>query len=275
MSGIAGGRANPLIEIPDSNYSIRYTDDGRPQFVDKKGTALGQQEFLEKVGKQEISLTANSLRFLEPWLGPDKAQSLRGATTPPLPSPALVGKVETELQIVADIWSIMEMLAKFSQDEKKLLSTLKQTEDAIQIELQKLSADQEKQAAFTRAITGFVTAALTIASGIASGIGTFKAEGALNLGKRDLAEILNTRFGALTKGIDGASKAGEATGGLVSANQERDAKEADIQAQKFGKLSDKSREMLEAVRDLLSRVLDALRSVQQSETESRKSILRS
>jgi hypothetical protein len=168
MSGIGGLNPN---RIPGTDYEIHGTKDGGTVFT-KDGKEISQDEFLSKVDKKEISLSQNSLRFLDSWLGPDSMQSLRTSTGFPSSPGELSGKLGTSDQFLGDLYSLMEILEKTVQDQKKQMNDVKQTEQQSNLQAMTDSAQKEWEAAQTRAVWGFVSAGVTIGAGVVSVVGS-------------------------------------------------------------------------------------------------------
>lgn len=170
MSGINPGGVNPN-RIPGTDYDIRGTKDGGTVFV-KDGKEISQDEFLSKVDKKEISLSQNSLRFLDSWLGPEPMQSLRTSTGFPTSPGELSGKLGTSDQFMGDLYGLMEILEKTIQDQKKQMNDVKQSEQDSNIKALTDSAEKTMEAARAQAIFGFISAGVTIGAGVVSVVGS-------------------------------------------------------------------------------------------------------
>ncbi len=105
MSGIS-------TSIPGTNYQLRGD-----QFVGQDGTTLTRDQFVDKVRASEISLTSESLKFLDKQLGPDTMNSLRTAggflTSPPraLTNKLGAGRDGVE-QLALDMYTMLAMLVE-------------------------------------------------------------------------------------------------------------------------------------------------------------------
>src|SRR4051812_47255709 len=131
MSGIS-------TSIPGTNYSIHGD-----QFIGKDGTTLTKDEFVDKVSKKEITLSGDSLTFLDTKLGPDTMNSLRSGGSMPTSPQVLSGKLDSTEQITNDLFSLMTILARVSQEQKKTMTDTKHNESNMQINLMEKAAQKE------------------------------------------------------------------------------------------------------------------------------------
>jgi hypothetical protein len=157
--------------IPGTEYEIHGNMQGGAVFT-KDGKEISKDEFLQKVASKEISLTQNSLTFLDSWLGPDTMKSLKVSSGFPSPPGELSGKLGTSDQFLGDLYKLMEILEKTAQDQKKQMNDVKHVEQDSNIQMMQESAKKEMDAAVARAVFGFISAGITIGAGVVSVVGS-------------------------------------------------------------------------------------------------------
>jgi methyl-accepting chemotaxis protein len=260
-----------MTSIPGaSGYQIR---DGN--FIAPDGKALTQQHFVDKVKSKEISLTADSLQFLDKHLGSDTMQSLRQST-----SPSTLQNVSARLQSteanMGEIYDLMKVIAQFSQTQRQSASAIRQAHYDSQISGMKKSADDLMAAAWSRLAGGILSGAATITSGAVQ-IGSVKlgtdlkgADGKVDPVKKMEFQVDMSKVEGKAKAIDGTAKL-LSTGGEFAANAfERNSKDGDMSAKKAEQAAQKINELLETIREMSSRAMETFQATVQSNREMPK-----
>lgn len=257
-----------MTSIPGaSGYQIRDTN-----FIAPDGKALTQQQFVDKVKSKEISLTGDSLQFLDKHLGPDTMQSLRQST-----SPTTLQNVNARLQSteanMGEIYDLMKVIAQFSQTQRQSASAIRQAHYDSQISAMKKSADDLMAAAWARLAGGILSGAATITSGAVQ-IGGAKlgsdmkdADGKLDPLKKLEFKADMSKLEGTAKSIDGTAKL-LGTGGEFAANAfERNSKDGDMAAKKAEQAAQKINELLETIREMSSRAMETFQATVQTNRE--------
>jgi len=262
------------LSIPGSSYMLRPGTDGANTFVAPNGTTLTQDQFVKKVESKEISLTENSLQFLDSRLGPDTMQSLRVSSGYPSSPGQIMARLNgTSDTMMGDLFNLLELLAKVTQDQKKQMQEVKKTEGEMQLTFMEQSAKKELEAATTRAIFGAITAGLTIFSGVLGVAGAGKALGLEALGKGG-SEATLRQFEGWSKLTEGFAKGSDVGGGAVSANKEDEAKKQDIESKKMEQQLEETRNVQDTLREMLSKVKETLQAIQQAQSQTAQSVAR-
>jgi hypothetical protein len=252
-----------MTSIPGSGYQIRDN-----HFIAPDGNALTQQQFVDKVKNKEVSLTGDSLRFLENHLGPDTMQSLR-QTTPSTPQNVNARLQSTDANM-GEIYDLMRVIAQFAQTQRQSASEIRQAHYGQQIDAMKKSADDMMKAAVANMIGGVLSGVATIASGVVS-IGSVKGgadlkgeDGKIDPLKEMALKVEMVKGEGTGKIIEGSGKIQAAGLQFLAANFERDSKDGDISGKKAEQAAQKINELIEVARDLSSKAMETLQAVVQT-----------
>jgi len=257
------------ISITGSDYRLRTGTDGTNTFVSPDGTTLTQDQFVKKVEKKEISLTENSLQFLDSRLGPDTMQSLRAAAGyAKSPSEVLTNLNGVSDTMMGDLFSLLEQLAKITQENKKQMQDVRQSENESQLRSMEDSAKKELESAQNRMIYGWISAGLTIGSGVANLGGSVGSLWAKN------PETLMKGVDGIGKALEGTAKGLDGSGGVKSSELEHESKLKDIDAKKTEQMSEETRNTMDTLREMLSKVKETLQAIEQARSQSSQSVAR-
>jgi hypothetical protein len=240
MSGIS-------TNIPGTNYQLRGD-----QFIGQDGTTLTREQFVDKVSKKEITLTGESLKFLDKQLGPDTMNSLRtGAGFPSSPQ-ALNGKLDnqTTKQISTDLYALLAFLERVNKDNEKTTKDGKHIASESRFELMAQSAKKELEAGNWKAAMGIVQGLFTMAAG-----------GALSQG--------NKAGGKMLDGLSSLVAAGFQFG---INDVEKQGKDLGLQSQKSEVMAEESNDLLKAIRDMHDKVKELLQAIQQAESQTARNV---
>ena len=283
-----------MTTIPGTSYKISGND-----FVSPEGTKLTQQQFLEKVEKKEISLTENSLKFLEGNVGPDMLKSLRSGSGLP-GSPSTVSENLSKTEKGFDIYELMEELFKLSLEQRKGMTELKHAQSEAQIDTMKKSAEEQMKAATARMWSGIVSGVVSIGAGAISGAGALGQSGMfgklfdkMGINSTDsksffkaLPEefqkktiLLTPEFNmkmteSLSKVFEGLGKMGTSGIDMAGAQNEDRAKHLEIETKKIEEQVGETKDTLDAIREMNAKVREIMQSIAQSESDSMKTIAR-
>jgi hypothetical protein len=235
-----------MTSIPGTDYQLRGNS-----FVGSDGTELNAQQFLDKVKDKEISLTADSLQMLATHLGPDLMQSLRSSSTQGSAPQQVSERLNDTDKTMGDVFNLLVLMAKFSQDQRKTATDIRQSQSNMQIDAMQKSADQFMAAAWVRFGTGMASAAATaVQAGISlshTGAGLSnklaKVEQARGEGMKTLVEVINKAVGT--------------TGELVASGIDKGSKDSDIQAQRMAQQLKQTEELLDNIRETEAKVKEA------------------
>jgi hypothetical protein len=251
MSGISN-------QIPGTNYSIRGD-----QFIDKDGTTLTKDEFVDKVSKKEITLTGDSLTFLDSRLGPDTMSSLRTGTGFSTSPQELNGKLENSSteQLTSDLFSLMQVLARVTQEQKKVMTDVKHNESDMQISLMEKSAQRELEAGNWKVAIGIMQGIFTICSGAAGIKG--------GLGGTEATMSMGAGAGKVFEGIGGLLAAG---GQFIVNDLEKQGKDLNTQSKKMEEMQGETKDQLDGLREMHAKVKELLQSIQQAESQTARNV---
>ena len=245
MSGISN-------RIPDTDYSLRGG-----QFIGKDGTALTRDQFVDKVSKKEITLTGDSLKFLDKELGPDMTKSLRLSSGNLTPPGELHAKLDSTTKLTFDLYALEEELTRLVQDGKKMNKEVAHRESKMNIELQEKSAQKEFEAGQWKMWAGIVQGVFTMASGAASVIGGMGA-----------TEVSMAKGGGAGKIFDGV-------GGLVGAlfqipvnNLEKEGRDLGTRSKEWEEMREETRDQRQALNQMESDVRQMLQSREQARAQT-------
>lgn len=241
------------INIPGTSYQVR-NDGGSSVFLDKDGNTLTNQQFLDKVAKKEISLTENSLQILEPHIGRDTMESLRGTTGYSTPPGQISNKLDQTTQVVGDLYSLMELMARMTQEQRKGMQEVKHSEFETQMTNLEQAAEKQLEA-------GLMKAGLEVFSGICSIAGAFMGptEG-MSKGEKLVAKQnmqVMEGFTGIIKGI---------VGGEIS-EIEKQGKDKELMAKRFEQMTSESKDLIDNLRQTEQKVMETLQSIQQAEIQ--------
>jgi len=240
--------------IPGTNYQISGND-----FIAPGGETITQEQFVEKVKNKEISLTDDSLKFLEDHLTESLALSLKAGGGFQVPPGEISMKLSESEKVMGDIYSLMALITQLNQDQKKQMQEMKRGEFDSQIKSMENSAKEEKIAGNEKMWQGIISGAFTIASSVGGAIG-------LGKGGQVVSDIVS-------KGIEGAGKV--TTSSIFEprvSDHEDKAKFEDINTKKFEEMQGQSRDTLDGIRQMQDKVKEILQSIQQAESQTTQHI---
>ncbi len=269
------------MEIPGTRYQVQggsiIAPDGKP---------ITQQDFLQKVESKEVSLTADSLRVLGQQFGPDLEKSLSKASGMTVSPKELSNHMSSTEAIVGDIYSLMELLAKVSMDQKKQANEMKQHETDMQIAQLNKAADDALAAARVRMIAGVISGVANIASGALGAVGAGKSLNALSKpptinGTQLTGDALKTFTDATMQSHSSFGKIFEATAQIThsamelgAAGHDKDAKTAEANARMLESMASASRDLAESLRDMNAKVREVVRDMHAATNQAMATIIR-
>ena len=249
-----------MTTIPGTNYQVSGN-----QILAPDGQAISKDQFIAKVQSKEISLTENSLRFLDSQLGPDMTQSLFRAAGMQVPVDQLIPKLMTSSDsLTGDLYSLMEAIAKLTQEQRKAAREVRHAEFGLQISELNKAADEALEAAKWRLAAGVVSGALTI------GAGALSAQGGI-----EGTDAAMAQYGGYSKVVEGFSKIAESGIGYGGAVKDRDAETARTNAKKFEEMTSETKDLQNAIREMESKVREILQAIQAAESDAAKTVARS
>lgn len=257
-------------QIPNTNYQIQ-----NGSILSPDGNQVSPEQFVQKVMNKEISLTADSLRFLGEQLGPDLKNSLIALSGSQTPAPQLLGKLESTENLTPSIVDLMVLLTKIVQDTEKNARESKQGQFALQIGELKQSAEDQRVAATWRMVAGITSGVATMGSGALNMAGASKTFGMsteqLNQG---LGTAMNQRWSGYGSLSQGGGQILSSVFEKVGSEYDAKAKQDDINAKKFEQGASDAKDLQDSMRDMGSKVRDLLRDLTNSEKEISQTIIR-
>lgn len=267
------------MEIPGTRYQVH---DGN--IIGPDGGTITQQEFLQKVESKEISLTSDSLRFLGSQFGPDLEKSLTRASGLTVPTSVLSSRMARTENTMGDIFSLMELLAKVTLDQKKQAYDMKARESDMQITAMNKSADEALAAARVRMIAGVISGAANIASGAMGGIGAMKVMNGppkLPDGTQLAGDALKTwneatsgLWGAASKMTEGLAQINQVSMELGAGGHDWNSKMSDSNARMLENMAGETRDMAETLREMNAKVREVIRDMQAAGDQAMGTIIR-
>jgi len=284
-----------MTSIPGTNYQISGSN-----FVDPKGQEITPQDFLKKVESKEISLTEDSLRFLQNNVGPDMLKSLRTGAGLSAPVAQVVANLkDTELNFDATMMSVT--IAKLAQKLDESMSKICNSKSELSFEKTREAIEKDKSGAGWKLAAGIASGVFSIASGAVSIAGATRSLDGVSkdldrAGKQNIVgedafkalpeevrnqTVLVNRELAMQIGkaqSDSVGGLGQATTSVIGhfgTLEEQKAREIDLEAKKAEHEANLAREVKNSAQQVGNKVMDGLMGQLNSEVETARSMARS
>lgn len=191
---------------------------------------------------------------------------------------SLSNKLDGMSGSMADIFTVMLLIAKMSQENRESSRELRDAEQKSQISEMQVAADKIREAADFALAAGIVSGVMKMASGaISIGGGVKGLKDLKGIGTGAGADVKLEQIRAQGRIFDGSGQIVTGTGDVVSSGLNRageeakaEEKEADIEAKEHEMLAEKESDFMSFNRDMIQKIAQIMKDIIQLNTEAER-----